>query len=91
MKQKYERILEPTDTWAIFETSTGEPVIMGTRLLIGLSQEEAEQLLAILNEPPKGRSNAPPPDESQATDNSFTYASAQMDSASMTLGRSLWR
>ncbi|MBB5703420.1 hypothetical protein FHS76_003323 [Ochrobactrum daejeonense] len=56
MKQKYERILEPTDTWAIFETSTGEPVIMGTRLLIGLSQEEAEQLLAILNEPPKGRS-----------------------------------
>lgn len=56
MKQKYERILEPTDTWAIFDTSTGEPVIMGTRLLIGLAEEEAEQLLAILNEPPKGRS-----------------------------------
>ncbi|NNU63132.1 MULTISPECIES: hypothetical protein [Ochrobactrum] len=56
MKQKYERILEPTDTWAIFETSTGEPVMMGTRLLIGLAEQEAEELLAILNAPPKGRS-----------------------------------
>lgn len=55
MKQKYERILEPTDTWAIFDTSSGEPVIMGTRLLIGLSESEAEELLAILNAPPKGR------------------------------------
>ncbi|MBJ6132114.1 hypothetical protein JAU75_04670 [Ochrobactrum sp. Q0168] len=55
MKQKYERILEPTDTWAIFDTSTGEPVMMGTRLLIGLDEPEAEELLAILNAPPKGR------------------------------------
>ncbi|MBA8819702.1 hypothetical protein BRY73_07240 [Ochrobactrum sp. P6BS-III] len=55
MKQKFERILEPTDTWAIFDTSTGEPVIMGTRLLIGLDEQEAEELLAILNAPPKGR------------------------------------
>jgi len=55
MKQKYERILEPTDTWAIFDTSTGEPVMMGTRLLIGLDEPEAEELLAILNTPPKGR------------------------------------
>ncbi|KAB2698376.1 hypothetical protein WKW50_10700 [Ochrobactrum sp. GPK 3] len=55
MKQKFERILEPTDTWAIFDTSTGEPVMMGTRLLIGLDEQEAEELLAILNAPPKGR------------------------------------
>ncbi|PWU77212.1 hypothetical protein DK867_02080 [Ochrobactrum sp. POC9] len=55
MKQKYERILEPTETWAIFDTSTGEPVIMGTRMLIGLSESEAEELLATLNAPPKGR------------------------------------
>jgi hypothetical protein len=55
MKQKFERILEPTDTWAIFDTSTGEPVMMGTRLLIGLDKQEAEELLAILNAPPKGR------------------------------------
>lgn len=55
MKQKFERILEPTDTWAIFDTSTGEPVMMGTRLLIGLDDQEAEELLAILNAPPNGR------------------------------------
>ncbi|MBA8841234.1 hypothetical protein [Ochrobactrum sp. RH2CCR150] len=55
MKQKFERILEPTDTWAIFDTSTGEPVIMGTRLLIGLDEQEAEELLASLTAPPKGR------------------------------------
>jgi len=55
MKQKFERILEPTDTWAIFDTSTGEPVMMGTRLLIGLDEQEAEELLAVLNAPPKGR------------------------------------
>lgn len=55
MKQKYERILEPTDTWAIFDTSSGEPVTMGTRLLIGLDEQEAEELLAVLNAPPKGR------------------------------------
>ncbi|NKC03127.1 hypothetical protein [Brucella haematophila] len=55
MKQKFERILEPTDTWAIFDTSTGEPFMMGTRLLIGLDEHEAEELLAILNAPPKGR------------------------------------
>lgn len=55
MKHKYERILEPMDTWAIFDRSTGEPVIMGTRLLIGLSEKEAEEVLAILNASPKGR------------------------------------
>lgn len=55
MKQKYERILEPTDTWAIFDTSSGEPAMMGTRLLIGLDEQEAEELLAVLNAPPKGR------------------------------------
>ncbi|MBN9046656.1 MAG: hypothetical protein J0H18_13475 [Rhizobiales bacterium] len=56
MKQRYERILEPTDTWAIFDTTTGEPVILGTRLLIGLDEKEAESLLATLNAPPKGNS-----------------------------------
>ncbi|ADZ86450.1 conserved hypothetical protein [Brucella melitensis M5-90] len=55
MKQKFERILEPTDTWAIFDTTADVPAMMGTRLLIGLTEKEAEELLAILNAPPKGR------------------------------------
>lgn len=55
MKHRYERILEPTDSWAIFDTTTGEPAMIETRLLIGLTEEEADALLAILNAPPKGR------------------------------------
>ncbi|KXF78356.1 hypothetical protein ATN84_00695 [Paramesorhizobium deserti] len=55
MKPRYERILEPTDTWAIFDSVTGIPVIMGTKLMIGLSLEEADETLAVLNAPPKGR------------------------------------
>ncbi|RCS23360.1 hypothetical protein DUT91_13835 [Phyllobacterium salinisoli] len=55
MKPRYERIFEPTDTWAIFDSVTGIPVIMGTKLMIGLSLEEAEETLSMLNAPPKGR------------------------------------
>jgi len=55
MKPRYERILEPTDTWAIFDVVTGIPVIMGTKLMIGLTLEEAEEALAVLNAPPKGK------------------------------------
>ena len=58
MEHRYERILEPTDSWAIFDTTTGEPAMIGTRLLIGLSEEEAAELLAILNASPKGRSKS---------------------------------
>ncbi|MBV2142584.1 hypothetical protein KUG47_03605 [Falsochrobactrum sp. TDYN1] len=55
MKHKYERVLEPTDTWAIFEIETGEPASIGDRLLIGLDESEADKLLATLNAEPKGR------------------------------------
>ncbi|GGB07811.1 hypothetical protein GCM10011491_39810 [Brucella endophytica] len=55
MTPRYERILEPTDTWAIFDTVTGVPVIIGTKLMIGLSLEQAEETLAHLNEPPRSR------------------------------------
>ncbi|PYE90619.1 hypothetical protein [Phyllobacterium leguminum] len=55
MKSRFERILEPTDTWAIFDLVSGVPVIIGTKLMIGLSLEEAEETLAVLNAPPKVR------------------------------------
>jgi hypothetical protein len=53
--QRYECILEPTDTWAIFDTVTEVPITMGTKLMIGLTLEEAEEALAMLNEMPKKR------------------------------------
>lgn len=49
MTQKFERVLEPTDTWAIFEVESGEPAMLGDRMMIGLSESEAEQFLAQLN------------------------------------------
>ncbi|WP_095446206.1 hypothetical protein [Ochrobactrum quorumnocens] len=49
MKPKYERVLEPTDTWAIFDVTTDEPASIGDRLMIGLSKSESEELLATLN------------------------------------------
>lgn len=49
MKPKYERVLEPTDTWAIFDIATDEPASVGDRLMIGLSESESEELLATLN------------------------------------------
>lgn len=55
MKHKYERILEPTDTWAIFEIASGEPASIDDRLLIGLTESEADELLATLNAEPKTR------------------------------------
>lgn len=56
MKQKYERVLEPTDTWAIFDTISGEPASLGERVLIGLSESESEELFATLNAASKGKS-----------------------------------
>ncbi|PRD45730.1 hypothetical protein C5748_00780 [Phyllobacterium phragmitis] len=58
MKPRYERIFEPTDTWAIFDSVTGIPVIIGTKLMIGLTLEEAEEALAALNAPPKSRKSS---------------------------------
>jgi len=49
MKPKYERVLEPTDTWAIFDVTTDEPASIGDRLMIGLSESESIELLATLN------------------------------------------
>ncbi len=54
MEQKYEAVLEPTDTWAIFDVATGEPAVLENRLLIGLRKEEVEPLLAALNAQAEG-------------------------------------
>lgn len=58
MDTRYERILEPTDTWAIFDRLEGVPVMVGTRLMIGLTEKESEEVLAMLNAPPKRRKDA---------------------------------
>lgn len=55
MKPKYERVLEPTDTWAIFDVATGEPASIGDRLMIGLSESESEELFATLSAAAKSK------------------------------------
>lgn len=48
MMTVYELIQEPTDTWAIFEMESGEPVMIEGRPIIGLSETEAQQVYAAL-------------------------------------------
>lgn len=59
MTQKFELVLEPTDTWAIFEVESGEPAMLDERMMIGLSESEAQQFLAKLNtESKRGKRSA---------------------------------
>lgn len=53
MMSRYELIQEPTDTWAIFEMDSGEPVMIEDRFMIGLSEVEAQQIYAALTAPVK--------------------------------------
>lgn len=53
MMTVYELIQEPTDTWAIFEMDSGEPVMIEGRPMIGLSETEAQQIYAALTAPAK--------------------------------------
>ncbi|WP_439273393.1 hypothetical protein [Pseudochrobactrum sp. HB0163] len=53
MMTDYELLQEPTDSWAIFETASGEPVMIEGRPMIGLSEAEAQQIYAALIAPVK--------------------------------------
>lgn len=53
MMTVYELIQEPTDTWAIFEMDSGEPVMIEGRPMIGLNETEAQQVYAALTAPVK--------------------------------------
>lgn len=47
--QKFELLQEPSNTWAVFDTTRRAPAERGGKPLIGLSREEAEIALFRLN------------------------------------------
>lgn len=51
MHKRYEAVLEPTGLWSIFDDEEGIPAMIGERILIGLSEEEAEAALVMLSQP----------------------------------------
>lgn len=60
MHKRYEAVLEPTGLWSVFDDEEGIPAMIGDRILIGLSEEEAEEAVIVLCQPQKtaGRSVA---------------------------------
>lgn len=60
MHKRYEAVLEPTGLWSVFDDEEGIPAMIGDRILIGLSEEEAEEAVVLLSQPQKtsGRSVA---------------------------------
>ncbi len=60
MHKRYEAVLEPTGLWSVFDDEEGIPAMIGDRILIGLSEEEAEEAVIVLSQPQKtvGRSVA---------------------------------
>lgn len=51
MHNRYEAVLEPTGLWSVFDDEEGIPAMIGERILIGLSEEEAEAALVMLSQP----------------------------------------
>jgi type III secretory pathway lipoprotein EscJ len=49
MAQRYEMREEPDDLWSIIDVFTGRPATVDSFLMVGLTVEEANDMLYILN------------------------------------------
>ena len=47
--QRYDLRKEPDGTWTVFEIATGQPVVVSGMLSTGLTGEEADDLVDLLN------------------------------------------
>ncbi|MFD2053573.1 hypothetical protein ACFSQT_10855 [Mesorhizobium calcicola] len=50
MTQRYKSFQEPAGTWTVNDARTGRPAEMGSRTIIGMNQQDAEELVDLLNE-----------------------------------------
>jgi hypothetical protein len=50
MNKRYEAVLEPTGLWSVFDDEEGIPAMIGDRILIGLSEDEAEKAVILLSQ-----------------------------------------
>jgi hypothetical protein len=49
MTQRYKSRQAPTGTWTVNDARTGRPAEMGSRTIIGMNQQDAEELADLLN------------------------------------------
>jgi hypothetical protein len=49
MTQRYTPCREPTGSWTVSDAHTGRPAEMGSRTIIGMNQQDAEELADLLN------------------------------------------
>lgn len=49
MEQRYDLRKEDDGTWTVFEVSTGLPVVVSDRLMVGLDFGEADDMVELLN------------------------------------------
>ncbi len=48
MTQRYKLCQEPAGTWAVNDTLTGRPAEMGSRTIVGMNQQDAEEIADLL-------------------------------------------
>ncbi|WP_154674607.1 hypothetical protein [Mesorhizobium erdmanii] len=49
MTQRYKPCQEPAGTWTVNDARTGRPAEMGSRTIVGMNQQDAEELADLLN------------------------------------------
>ena len=49
MNRHYDLRKEPDGTWTVFVVSTGRPAEMGSRTMVGMTMEDADELVTFLN------------------------------------------
>jgi hypothetical protein len=49
MEKRFECLLDPTDTWMVWDTNLDAPAEFAEHVLLGLEWERAEALCSLLN------------------------------------------
>lgn len=47
---RYELMLEPTETWTVWDTVNEEPAVFAEHILAGLSESEAKAACEVMND-----------------------------------------
>lgn len=49
MNHRYDLRKEPDGTWTVFDVNTGRPAEMGSRTMVGMRKEDADEIVVFLN------------------------------------------
>lgn len=49
MTQRYKLHQQPDGMWAVFDTQNNRPAEMGSRTIVGMNRQDAQELVDLLN------------------------------------------